>query len=95
MTNFTMGYIMVFNATFNYISVISWWSVLFVVEIGVPRGNHRPSPSHWQTLSHIFLSSTVRIRTHNFSIDNHWLHRQLLYDHDHDLTTCIMISFLQ
>ena len=24
MTNFTMGYVMVFNVTFNYISVISW-----------------------------------------------------------------------
>jgi hypothetical protein len=26
---------MVFNATFNNISVISWWSVLFVEETGV------------------------------------------------------------
>jgi hypothetical protein len=26
---------MVFNATFNNISVISWWSVLFVEEINV------------------------------------------------------------
>ena len=27
---------MVFNATFNNISVISWWSVLLVEETGVP-----------------------------------------------------------
>jgi hypothetical protein len=27
---------MVFNATFNKISVISWWSVLLVEEPGVP-----------------------------------------------------------
>jgi len=27
--------VMVFNATFNNISVISWWSVLFVEEINV------------------------------------------------------------
>jgi hypothetical protein len=27
---------MVFNATFNCISVISWWSVLLVDETGVP-----------------------------------------------------------
>ena len=27
---------MVFNTTFNNISVISWWSVLLVKEIGVP-----------------------------------------------------------
>ena len=28
---------MVFNATFNYISTISWWSVLMVEETGVPQ----------------------------------------------------------
>jgi hypothetical protein len=31
---------MVFNATFNNISVISWWSVLQVEKIGVHRENH-------------------------------------------------------
>jgi hypothetical protein len=30
------GWIMVFNATFNNISVISWQSVLLVEETGVP-----------------------------------------------------------
>ena len=30
---------MVFNATFNNISVISWWSVLLVEETGIPREN--------------------------------------------------------
>jgi hypothetical protein len=44
---------MVFNATFNNISVISWRSVLLVEETGVPRKNHRPAASHWQTLSHM------------------------------------------
>jgi hypothetical protein len=33
---------MVFNATFNNISVISWQSVLLVEEIGVPGEDHRP-----------------------------------------------------
>ena len=33
---------MVFNATFNNISVISWWSVLLVKKSGVPGENHRP-----------------------------------------------------
>jgi hypothetical protein len=32
--------IMVFNATFNNISVISWWSVLLVEETGVPGENY-------------------------------------------------------
>ena len=42
---------MVFNATFNNISVISWRSVLLVVETGLPGENHWPVASHWQTLS--------------------------------------------
>ena len=37
---------LVFNATFNNISVISWGSVLLVEETGVPGENHRPSASH-------------------------------------------------
>jgi hypothetical protein len=41
-----------FNPTFNNISIILWRSVLLVEEVGVPRENHRPVTSHWQTLSH-------------------------------------------
>jgi len=51
---------MVFNATFNNISVISWRQVLLVEETGVCRENHRPVTSHWQTLSHNVVSSTPR-----------------------------------
>jgi hypothetical protein len=40
------GSVMVFNATFNNISVISWWSVLLVEKTGVPGENHRPVASH-------------------------------------------------
>ena len=36
---------MVFNATFNNISVISWRSVLLVEETGVPEENQRPVAS--------------------------------------------------
>jgi hypothetical protein len=35
---------MVFNATFNNISGIPWWSVLLVEENGVPWENHWPVP---------------------------------------------------
>jgi len=38
--------VMVFNATFNNISDISWRSVLFVEEIGGPGESHRPAASH-------------------------------------------------
>ena len=50
---------MVFNTTFNYISVISWRSVLLVEETEVPGENHRPVVRHGQTLSHNILSSTL------------------------------------
>jgi len=43
---------MVFNATFNIISVILWRSVLLEEETGVPGENHQPAINHWQTLSH-------------------------------------------
>ena len=37
---------MVFNATFNNISVISWQSALLMEETGVPGENHRPDANH-------------------------------------------------
>ena len=44
---------MMFNATFNNISVTSWRSVLLVEKTGVPGKNHRPVGSDCQTLYHI------------------------------------------
>jgi len=38
---------MVFDATFNKISVISWWSVLLVKETGGAVENHRSVASHY------------------------------------------------
>ena len=51
---------MVFYATLNNISVLSWGSVLLVEKAEVPGAgeNHRPVTSHWQTLSHNVVSST-------------------------------------
>jgi hypothetical protein len=67
--------LMVLNATFNNISVISWRSVLLVEETGGPGENHRPVASHWQTLSHnVVHPALIEIRTHNIRGDRHWLH---------------------
>ena len=49
---------MVFNATFNNISALTWWSILFVVETVVPGENHRATASHRQSLSFYIVSST-------------------------------------
>jgi hypothetical protein len=60
---------MVFNATFNNISVLS------VEESRVPGEIHQPAASHRQRLSHNVLSSTPRmsgIQNHNFNDDRHW-----------------------
>ena len=61
---FELVWFMVFNATFNNISVISWQSVLLVV----PGEIYQPAASHWQTLSHNVVSSIPglsRIQTNN------------------------------
>jgi hypothetical protein len=53
----------------------SWHSFLLVEGTGVPRENHWPAISQWQTLLHNHVSSTPHlsaIRTHNFSGDRHW-----------------------
>ena len=62
------GRVTVFNATFNNISAISWWSDLLVVKTRVHGENDWPAASLWQTLSYNAVSSTPRlsgIGTHN------------------------------
>jgi hypothetical protein len=71
-TNQKVGSIMVINATFNNISVISWRSVLLLERT---RENHRPVADKF--LSHNVVSSTPTlcgILTHNVSGDRHCLH---------------------
>ena len=50
--------VILFNTTFNNISVISWQRVLVVEETGVPEVNHWHVAIHWQALSHNVVSST-------------------------------------
>jgi hypothetical protein len=57
---------MVFNATFNNISVISCRSDLLEEETRAPGENYWPAASDWQTLS----TSLSGIWTHNISGDS-------------------------
>ena len=61
--------IMVFNATFNNIPVISWHSVLLVEETGVPGENQQPAANQTNFItyfSNVVLSTPClsRIQTH-------------------------------
>ena len=80
---------MVFNDTFNNISVILWRPISLVEDTGVPGENYLPATNHWQTLSHNVVSNTRRLSgiwTNNDSGDRHWLLAvtQQPYDHDYD-----------
>ena len=59
--------VMVFNDTFNNISVISRRSVLLVEETGE---NHRHVASYWQTLLYNVVSSTPRHWDYDITVPN-------------------------
>ena len=89
---------MVFNATFNNISLISWQSVLLVEETGVPGENHWPATSHWKALSHkVVLSrhllSVICTTLVVIGTDCTGSCIQLLYNHDSPYLYCMYLAW--
>ena len=71
-TCFVFVCLMVFNATFNNISIISWRSLLLMEENGGPGDIHRTIVSHWKTVLHnVVHLAHIKIQTHNISGDRH------------------------
>jgi hypothetical protein len=63
---------LVFNATFNNISVISWQSVLLVEKTEGPRENNTDLSQVTDKLYHNVLHlALIEIQTHNISCDRY------------------------
>ena len=56
--------LMVFNATFNNISAISWWLVLLVEETGEPRENFRPVTDKLYHIKFFLTPTCIELQNH-------------------------------
>ena len=60
--------IMVFNATFNNISAISWRSVLLMNETGIPGENHRLMNYYYTTIVCVMMVCLLDSQLHVQSV---------------------------
>ena len=75
--------VMVFNATFNNISLISWPSVLFVKETGVPE---KKTTDLLQVIDKLFLIILCRVQLAMSQIRSH-----TVFGYIHAITTKMVL----
>ena len=78
---------MVFKATFNNISAISWWAVLLMEEIRRPGEIHRP------VASHMFITCKLHVYVLKIMFQSYVPNMQLSYDF-HPWHICIHVYLI-
>ena len=85
---------MVFNATFNNLSVVSWWSDLLLEYPENTTDLSQVTDKLYHTILYRVHFAMIRVRSDNFSGDMHWLHMLFcrLSRHLHFNVSIILIS---